>query len=238
MKIFRGKKAIVTGGTRGIGKAIARKLLQGGASVMITGTSDKPPFSKKYDYYAVDFTDNNAVHGFLEKLRSGKFNILINNAGINKIGPFESYGIKDFEKIQHVNVTVPFQICQAVIPDMKRRKWGRIVNISSVWGKISRAERAAYSSSKFALDGLTAALAAEVAKYGILANCVAPGIIKTDLTLNILGNKGISSLERMIPVGRLGTVDEIACFVCWLASPENTYISGQNISIDGGLSRV
>ena len=121
---------------------------------------------------------------------------------------------------------------------MKAKGWGRIVTISSIWGKISRAERGAYSTSKFAVDGMTAALAAEVAEHGILANCIAPGFIDTELTRGILGSDGIREVIAQIPARRLGQVEEIAAFVAWLAGPENTYISGQNIAIDGGFSRV
>jgi 3-oxoacyl-[acyl-carrier protein] reductase len=121
---------------------------------------------------------------------------------------------------------------------MKRKKWGRIVNISSVLGKISKEYRGSYSTSKFALDGMTSALAAEVARYGILANCVAPGFIDTQLTRTVLGEKGMAEMTSKIPIGRLGKPEEIAAFIVWLASPDNTYISGQNIAIDGGFTRV
>jgi len=131
-----------------------------------------------------------------------------------------------------------FVFCQAVLPGMKEKGWGRIVNISSIFGKLARSQRASYCTSKFALDGMTAALAAEVAEFNILANCVAPGYIETDLTRNVLGEKGMEELIPKIPMKRLGTPEEIAKFVTWLAGPENTYISGQNIAIDGGYTRV
>ena len=112
------------------------------------------------------------------------------------------------------------------------------MNVSSIFGKVSIEYRGPYSASKFALDGMTAALAAEVAKYGILANCVAPGVIDTQLTRTILGKKGIAALTARIPAGRLGKADEVAAFIAWLAGVENTYVSGQNIAIDGGFTRV
>jgi len=121
---------------------------------------------------------------------------------------------------------------------MKERQWGRIVTISSIWGKISRAQRASYSTSKFAVDGMTAALAAEVASYNILANCVAPGFIDTELTRQVLGEAGIKSLVESVPCRRLGKPEEIGAFIAWLVGPENTYMSGQNIAIDGGFTRV
>ena len=121
---------------------------------------------------------------------------------------------------------------------MREQKWGRIVNISSIWGKISKAYRAPYSASKFAIDGLTAAISAEVAADGVLVNSVAPGFIDTDLTRNILGSEGMQQLALEVPIKRVGTTEEIAEFVVWLAGLDNTYISGQNIAIDGGFTRV
>ena len=121
---------------------------------------------------------------------------------------------------------------------MKKKQWGRIVNITSIFGKISKEFRAAYSCTKFGLDGMTLALAAEVASQGILANCVAPGFIDTDLTHQVLGEEGITKLSQEIPMKRLGQPHEIAKLVAWLCSEENTYLTGQNIAIDGGFSRV
>jgi 3-oxoacyl-[acyl-carrier protein] reductase len=121
---------------------------------------------------------------------------------------------------------------------MRKNQWGRIINISSIFGVVSKEFRAPYSMSKFGLDGMTAALAAEVAADGILANCVAPGFIDTELTRSVLGESGIAAITAGIPIGRLGQPEEIAALVAWLVSPENTYISGQNIVIDGGFSRV
>ena len=132
----------------------------------------------------------------------------------------------------------PFILCQAVIPYMKQQNWGRIVNLTSIFGNISKEYRAPYSSSKFGLDGMTTALAAEVSEFGILANSVGPGFIDTDMTRNVLGEKGMSELKDKIPMKRLGQVDEIASLVSWLVSEENTYMSGQNLMIDGGFSRV
>lgn len=227
-----GKLALVTGGTRGIGAAVAKRLRNDGATVVITGT--RPEAGVR----AVDFADAAATESFAEQIAGENFDILVNNAGINKIAPFESIEPGDFLRIQQVNVYAPFLLMRAVVPGMRRRKWGRIVNISSIFGVVSKEERAPYSASKFALDGMTAALAAEVAADGVIANCIAPGFIDTELTRTILGERGIADLVQRVPMRRLGKAEEIAAFVAWLVSDENTYVSGQNLVIDGGFTRV
>lgn len=118
------------------------------------------------------------------------------------------------------------------------RGFGRIVTLSSIWGHISKAGRASYSASKFGVDGMTAALAAEVAADGILANCVAPGFIDTELTRRVLGEDGIAELIQKVPAGRLGRPQDVANLIAWLVSRENAYVSGQNIVIDGGFTRT
>ena len=235
---LEGKTALVTGGTRGIGEAIAKCLHDHGATVVITGT--KPDFSslQNYQYLAVDFTDINQIKELVNQVKEMKIDILVNNAGINKVAPILDQNVDDFMRVQQVNVTAPFMLCQAVLPWMYKQNWGRIVNISSIWGKISKAFRAPYSASKFAIDGLTAAIAAEVATKGVLVNSVAPGFIDTELTRSVLGIDGMNQLAQQVPAMRVGTVEEVATFVTWLAGPDNTYISGQNIAIDGGFTRV
>jgi len=231
-------RAVVTGATRGIGYAIAERLLKDGLEVIATGTRKNAKHPAGSSYYQVDFFDDNSVNKFIQYLKKQRINILVNNAGINKIGKFSSIEVKDFDLILRVNLRVPFQICQAVIPYMEKEKWGRIVNLTSIFGNITKEYRASYSSSKFGLDGMTAALAAEVSERGILANSVGPGFIDTDMTRDVLDKSDISKLKGRIPMKRLGQVNEIAALVSWLVSDENTYITGQNLMIDGGFTRV
>jgi len=230
--------AVVTGGTRGIGYAIAERLLQDDLEVVVTGTTDVAVFPEGVKYYKVDFLNDSEVLSFIKYLKDRQVDILVNNAGINKIGEFTTIDIDDFDRILKVNLRTPFQLCQAVIPYMKKKGWGRIVNMTSIFGNITKEYRAPYSTSKFGLDGMTAALAAEVAEMGILANSIGPGFIDTELTRNVLGKKGIEELRDRIPIKRLGQANEIASLVSWLVSDENTYMSGQNLMIDGGFSRV
>jgi 3-oxoacyl-[acyl-carrier protein] reductase len=163
---------------------------------------------------------------------------LVNNAGINIINNFLEINPEDFEKVHSVNVFAPFRLSQALLPYMVKAQWGRIVNISSVWGKISKQGRASYSTSKFGIDGLTVAMANEFASQGILCNCVAPGFIDTEMTWTNLGTAGVEKMLENVPIKRLAKVDEVANLVYMLGSDKNTYISGQNIAIDGGFTRA
>lgn len=164
------------------------------------------------------------------------FAVLVNNAGINKIGHLAEYDSADFGRIQQINVWAPFMLCRAVVPGMRKKRFGRIVNITSIWGVVSKAGRSAYSASKFGLFGLSRALALEVAADNILVNCVAPGVVDTELTRGVLGEKAIAELLDRVPLGRMAQPDEIARYVRFLASEENTYMTGQNIIVDGGFT--
>jgi 3-oxoacyl-[acyl-carrier protein] reductase len=236
---FSGKKVFVTGASRGIGRAIAQAFRAEDAWVLGTRTGGSDAGDELcHEWIRADFTDMEHIRACAERVRHAEPDVLVNNAGINKIGPFVEIPPDDFLSIQQVNVFAPFLLCQAAVPAMKRKGWGRIVNVSSVWGKISKAHRASYSASKFAIDGMTLALAAEHSADGILANSIAPGFIDTELTRRVLGEAGIQSIVSTVPARRLGQAKEIARLVLWLASDDNTYLAGQNIAIDGGFSRV
>jgi NAD(P)-dependent dehydrogenase (short-subunit alcohol dehydrogenase family) len=231
-------KALVTGGTRGIGKSISQVLLREGYEVMITGTSIDLSDNNAFRCFEVDFKNKHSTEKFLQEAKSFQPEILINNAGINIIDNFTDIKEQDFDNVMRVNLKIPFLISQLVIPGMKENNFGRIVNIGSIFSSVSKERRASYSVSKFGLVGLTKALSAELSEFNILANCVSPGVIETRLTKEILGIKGISEMKKKIPQGRLGSVEEVAELVFWLASKNNSYITGQNILIDGGYTVV
>ncbi len=237
-KALEGLLAVVTGATRGIGAAIAVRLQKEGACVIGTGSQDTGKAPAGCEYCQADFSLEASIWQFVDIIKQRRPDILINNAGINKTGKFEEITLEDFKRIQQINLFAPFVLCQAAIVGMREKKWGRIVNINSIYGKISRAYRAAYSASKFGLDGMTIALAAELGAFNILANSVAPGFVDTEMTKYMLGEDGIRKMVSQVPVPRLGTAQEIAELVLWLASPHNTFVNGQNIAIDGGYTRV
>lgn len=230
------KRALVTGGTRGIGAAIAGALRKAKYEVIVTGTSPDGAAPKHCAYVACDFSNRSQLERVAKHIAALGVSVLVNNAGMNKVGLMEEYDPADFARLQHVNVFAPFLLCRAVVPGMRERRFGRIVNITSVFSVVSKAGRSAYSASKFGLFGLSRALALEVAADNILVNCLAPGFVDTDMTRQILGEKGIAKMVTRVPIGRLAQPEEIARYVQFLVSEENTYLTGQNIVVDGGFT--
>lgn len=230
------RRALVTGGTRGIGAAIVEALAGSGYEVVATGTAPKGSAPTGCRYVACDFSDAAQLRAFAQRLPAMELSVLVNNAGINRIGPVADYPPEEFLRIQQVNTTAPFLLCQAAVPGMRSRRFGRIVNVTSIFSVVSRAGRAAYSTSKFGLVGLTKALALEVAGDNVLVNCVAPGFVETDMTRGILGPQGMAEVATTIPLRRLASPAEIAHAVRFLVSDENTYMTGQQLVVDGGFT--
>ena len=243
---FFGKKILVTGGTRGIGKEIAIQFLINGGDVTITGTKiiDESKLKKDWGFKnihfkRVDFLHKESVSTFLEWINNQeKINILINNAGINKVDKNIDSKTSDFENLIDVNLKGPYLFCREVSSIMKKNKYGKIVNISSIWGSITRPGRSLYSASKFGLVGLTKTLAVELAQDGILVNAVSPGFTMTELTKKTNSKKEIDDLKNTIPIRRLAEPIEIARLVLFITSDMNTYLTGQNIIIDGGYTNI
>ena len=237
---FSNRTALVTGATRGIGRQIAADLLHAGANVIITGTSEESLslLSDEFDKICVNFLNPPSVINFLNLIAEIDIDICINNAGINKISPVCDIKSNDWDEVLSVNLTAPFKILKTVSKRMKIRNYGRIVNISSIWGTIGKEHRVCYSASKFGLTGLTMSSAAELAQDGILVNTVSPGFTITDLTKTILGEAGMQKIAKSIPMKRLATPKEISKVVMFMTSDHNSYISGQNIVVDGGFTNV
>jgi 3-oxoacyl-[acyl-carrier protein] reductase len=246
MKIdFSCKKVLVTGATRGIGKVIADDLYSLGADVILTGTDRKvidelnARKEDRKEYFCVDFSDVQSTNTFIASLeKHEKIDVCINNAGINRIDAFEDTKEKDFDDMVAVNLKGPYMVSRSVCKKMKERGYGRIVNISSIWGVISKEKRSIYSSTKFGLIGLTKTLSNEMAKYGVLVNAVSPGFVLTDLTRSTLTEEEMDELAKQVPAGRLAVPEDISRAVLFLASELNTYITGKNLIVDGGFVDV
>jgi NAD(P)-dependent dehydrogenase (short-subunit alcohol dehydrogenase family) len=221
--MFKGKTVLITGGSRGIGEQLVEDFKLAGAIVTSTDTTN------------LNFLDPNSIAEFLNSIKDLDIDICINNAGINEINPFCETSDQSWEDIIAVNLTGTFKITKSIIKKMMKREDGKVINVSSIWGHKSKIGRAAYSASKFGLRGLTQAIAAEAASKGVLVNSVSPGFTRTELTERILGPDGIAEIEKSIPLGRLATSKEISNVIMFLASDLNTYISGQDIVIDGGF---
>lgn len=215
------RTALITGASRGIGAAIAARLQDEGLRIL-------SPSSK-----TLDLSSTISIDAYLSQL-TDPVDILVNNAGINRLGSIDEISGKDFEEVIQVNLLGHFRLTQGLVKGMKARGYGRIVNISSIWSLVSRERRVTYSAAKAGLNGLTRALALELAPYHIMVNAVAPGYINTELTKK---NNTPEALERIageIPLGRLGEPSEIAECVAFLCSPKNSYMTGQVIVVDGG----
>jgi len=246
---FSGRTALVTGGTRGIGEAIADGLRAGGARVIATGTNQAEVEGRNRDltrrgedtgcFRLLDFTNAESVRRFLDGLSDdGRIDICINNAGTNRIQPVEDVSPADYEFLMKVNLEGPFLVSQRVCELMRPFRYGRIVNIASIWSVVTRAHRSVYTTTKSGLVGLTRCLAVEMAPHNILVNCVSPGFTVTELTRASLTEAQQQELAGRIPMGRLARPEEISRVVLFLASQLNTYLTGQNIVVDGGFASV
>ena len=237
---FTNKTVLVTGGTRGIGASIVRHFENLNAEVIATGANKDQlhkSINRRVKYHYLDLKNEKSISDFIEYIsQRKKIDVLINNAGMNKIDPIEKIKDEDWHNIYNINLYGPFVLTREISKIMKKNKYGRIVNIASIFGVISREKRAAYSSTKSGLIGLTKATAHDLAKDNILVNSISPGFIDTELTKNILGEKSMKEISSSIPLKRLGDPDEIAKLVLFLTSDQNTYITGENIIIDGGYT--
>lgn len=215
--------ALVTGASRGIGAAIAAELLSNGCQVLTPDRSE------------LDLANDASINAYLASLNQ-HVDILVNDAGINPTASLEDIKMDDMKDTLQINLLAAFHLIQALAPGMRKNRYGRIVNISSIWSIVSKAGRTSYAMSKTALNGMTRTLAVELAPDNVLINAVAPGYVMTQLTHQNNPPAEIERISQSIPIQRLAEPSEIARVVAFLCSEKNTYLTGQTIVVDGGYT--
>ena len=242
------KRALVTGGSRGIGRAVCLALASRGMRVAVNYAGNAAAAEEVVqaclqqgapDAFAVqaDVSDAEQVRALVAAVseRWGGVDVLVNNAGITRDGLMMRMSEQDFDAVLATNLKGAFACMQAVMRPMMKQRWGRIVNLSSVVGLRGNLGQANYAASKAGLIGMSKSAAKELASRGITVNCVAPGFIETDMTA-VLPESVRTALLGQIPLARLGTAEEVAAAVAFLASPEAAYITGQVLCVDGGMA--
>ena len=214
------RTALITGSTGGIGNSLVSSLKE---NVNVLSPTRKE----------LDLSSNSSIDDYISSL-DVPIDIIVNCAGIHKAGNCEDLTTHDFQNILQINLIAPFQIISGLVKGMKERKYGRILNISSIWSIVSKEKRSIYSASKSGLDGLTRTLALELAPFNILVNSIAPGYVNTDMIQQYNSKKELEKIKQIIPLNRFAEPDEIAELVKFLSSEKNSYITGQIIPIDGG----
>jgi len=243
--VLKGKVAVVTGGSRGIGRAICEKFAENGADVafIYSGSAEKAgelkakllSFGVKAEAYRCNVADFSEVGETFKRITAdfGTVDILVNNAGITRDKLLLSMREQDFDEVLDVNLKGFFNTIKQVYPIMAKKRVGKIINISSVSGLIGNPGQANYSASKAGVIGLTKTVAKELASRGVCCNAIAPGFIRTDMTAAFTEK---NELVSSIPMGRMGLPEEVASLALFLASPGSDYITGEVIRIDGGLA--
>ena len=219
-----GRVALITGGARGIGRAIADALATEGMTIVAPTRAE------------MDLGDPTSVERYVTSQADLPVDVLVNNAGVNVINGLEKIAPADWAAMLQINLTTPLRLTQAFVPGMRRRDWGRILNVSSIFSLVTKEGRAAYSATKAGLNGLTRTAAVELAPYGIIVNALCPGYVETALTHQNNSPEAIARIVAEIPAGRLAQPEELAEVVAFLCSERNTYLTGQTVVVDGGFT--
>jgi 3-oxoacyl-[acyl-carrier protein] reductase len=240
-----GKKALVTGASGGIGEAIARLLHRRGAAVAISGTRREAlealagDLAERAHVLTCDLTAKDEVEALVPRAEDalGQIDILVNNAGVTRDNIFVRLSDEDWDRVIAVDLSAAFRLTRAAVRGMMRRRYGRIVGITSVVGVTGNAGQGNYAAAKAGMIGMTKALAHEVASRNVTVNCVAPGFIDTAMT-RALTQKQREMILAAVPAARLGSADEIAAAVLFLASTEAAYVTGHTLHVNGGMAMI
>ncbi|MDH7795718.1 MULTISPECIES: 3-oxoacyl-[acyl-carrier-protein] reductase [unclassified Beijerinckia] len=240
-----GMNALVTGATGGLGGAIARSLHAQGAVVGLSGTRTEAlealagELGERTHVLPCNLGDKEQVEALVPAAEKamGQVDILINNAGITRDGLFMRMKDEDWDTVLAVNLTSAFRLSRAVLRGMMKRRFGRIISITSIVGVTGNAGQGNYAASKAGMIGMTKSLAAEVASRTVTVNCVAPGFIRSPMT-EVLNDKQKEAIMASIPAGRLGEGDDIGAAVIYLASREASYVTGQTLHVNGGMAMI
>ena len=243
---FEGKVVLITGAAGGIGQALAHTFYEGGATLALTDMTKEgleavqKQFDKKRAFiYTCNLGEAEAPKKLVEDVEKelGKIDVLVNNAGLTRDGLFIRMSDEDWNLVLNVNLTAGFRLARSTVRGMMKRRYGRIISMASVVGVMGNAGQANYSASKAGLIGMSKCLAQEVASRGVTVNTVAPGFIKTRMT-DVLPDEAKERLISSIPASRLGTAQDVANAVAFLASDEAAYITGQTIHVNGGMAMI
>jgi 3-oxoacyl-[acyl-carrier protein] reductase len=242
---LEGKKALVTGASGGIGGAIATALHRQGALVAMSGTRRQAldqragELGERVHVLPCNLSDKQEVEALIPAAEAalGGVDILVNNAGITRDGLFLRLRDEDWDEVIAVNLTSAFRLCRAAVKGMMRRRYGRIINITSIVGVTGNPGQGNYTAAKAGMIGMTKSLAAEVASRTVTVNCVAPGFISSPMT-DALNEKQRDTILANVPAGRLGSGEDVAAAVVFLASAEAAYITGQTLHVNGGMAMI
>ena len=240
-----GKSALVTGATGGIGGAVAKALHQQGAHIAISGTRREAlealaaELGERVHIVTANLSDKDSVEALIPSAEAalGQVDILVNNAGVTRDNLFMRMKDEEWETVLRVNLEAAFRLSRAAIKGMMKRRFGRIVSVTSVIGTTGNAGQANYAASKAGLIGLSKSLAQEVASRNITVNCIAPGFIATPMT-DVLNDRQREGILAKVPMARLGTPEDIAAAAVYLASDEAAYVTGQTLHINGGMAMI